>query len=85
MKKLLGTVFLAPPTIALIGFMWSFGTDITASMAKTDSNSEKIRVLDQRLYEIHWLMIQKNNIKVPPRKPEGVNYDRRNKQFRSRN
>lgn len=84
MKRILTTILLAPPTLGLIGFAWSFGVDIKETMARSVSNKDKISILDQRLYEMHWFMIQKNNIKVPPQ-PTGVNHDRRNKQFRSGN
>lgn len=66
LKKIVATILLAPPTLTVIGFAWSFGIKISAAIERSISNEEKVKELTHEVREIHWYLIKRNDVKVPP-------------------
>ncbi len=76
MKRVLATILLAPPTLGFIGFTWTFFLETKASIEKANSNEHKIIEIERKIYDIHWYLIERNNIKVPKRSINGIRSNR---------
>jgi hypothetical protein len=66
LKKVLATILLAPPTLTVIGIAWSFGVQISAAIERSKSNENKVKELTKEVREIHWYLIKRNDVRVPP-------------------
>ena len=62
----MATFLLAPPTLTIIGFAWSFGIKISAAIDRSLSNENKVKELSREVREIHWYLIKRNDVRVPP-------------------
>ena len=72
MKKTLATLLLAPPTLGFLAMGWSFFGDVKASISRASDNEKKILEIEKKIYDIHWFLIERNNVKVPKRRVNGL-------------
>jgi len=71
-RKFIASCLLVPIVLAVLGFTWSFGSEMNDTISRSKRNAKKIdevdKEYDKKIYDIHWLLIKKNNVIVPPRK-----------------
>lgn len=64
-RKFLASVLLAPVLLGTIGFTYSIILQVHANAFAASENKSNIETLKTQVGEIHWYLIDRNNVQVP--------------------